>query len=252
MAVWVSRGRKLIDLFLEMEKGKVLDIPAGMGQEAAQLLLLGYQVLAADLFPPRIPNRAFPWVTVDANVSFPFRSATFDYVLSREGIEHLENQASFLRECGRVLKPGGKLILTTPNVMHLYGRLSHFLIGQRTLREGLANEIQTLRSKKENKFYHGHIFHLDYFRLRYLLRLSEFDRIEIFTDRYSPTSIALAWLVPLLFAASKLSIKMDSRKARKKGYDVPPMPVLRQILEHVFSRALLFGKRMIVVAEKSV
>jgi len=252
MAVRVRRGRKLIDLFLHMERGNLLDIPAGGGKESAHLLQMGYQVVAADLFPPRIENRAFPRVIVDANVFLPFRSATFDYVLSREGIEHLENQASFLRECGRVLKPGGKLILTAPNVMHLGSRLSHFLIGQRTLRRGLANEIQTLRSKKENKFYHGHIFFLDYFRLRYLLRLSEFDRIEIFTDKYSPTSIALAWLVPLLFAASKLSIKMGGRTARKKGQNGLPMPVLKQILEHVFSCALLFGKRMIVVAEKSV
>jgi SAM-dependent methyltransferase len=252
MAIWVKRGRKLVDLFLEMEKGAVLDIPSGKGQEAAHLLRLGYRVVAADLFPSRAENPNFPWVTADANASFPFRDAAFDYVLSREGIEHFENQAGFLRECGRVLKPGGKLVLTTPNVMHLGSRLSHFLIGQRTLRRGLANEIQTLRKKEGNDLYHGHIFLLDYFRLRYLLRLSEFDRIKIFTDRYSPTSIALAGVVPLLFAASKLSIKMGGRAGRKKGRKSSPMPVLNQILEHLFSGALLFGKRMIVLAEKSV
>jgi len=40
-------------------------------------------------------------------------------VLSREGIEHLENQMGFLRNCARVLAPGGRIVIITSNMMHL-------------------------------------------------------------------------------------------------------------------------------------
>ena len=43
----------------------------------------------------------------------------------------------FLRNCARVIRPGGKIVLTTPNLMHLSARASSFLTGQRNLRRGL-------------------------------------------------------------------------------------------------------------------
>ena len=44
-------------------------------------------------------------------------SASIDVVVSFETIEHIEDQAKFLNECHRVLKPGGVLICSTPNQM---------------------------------------------------------------------------------------------------------------------------------------
>jgi SAM-dependent methyltransferase len=52
--------------------------------------------------------------------SFPFPKDTFDVVLFCEIIEHLQNDpAAVLREIHRVLKRGGTLVLTTPNVSRL-------------------------------------------------------------------------------------------------------------------------------------
>lgn len=45
----------------------------------------------------------------------PFGSATFDLVTTTEVIEHVPNEREMLREIGRVLKPGGRLVLTTPH-----------------------------------------------------------------------------------------------------------------------------------------
>lgn len=249
MALLIKRGGKLINIFSQMQKGKILDIPAGGGKESLNLLKMGYQSFPTDLFPSATKNPALAWVQADGNEIFPFRGETFDYVLSREGIEHLENQAHFLRECARVLKPGGKLILTTPNIMCLSTRLSRLLVGHRTFRRGLANEVQTLRGMTGTKVYHGHIFLIDYFRLRYLLRMAGFGEIRVFTDKFSPTSIAFVWLVPILFISSKLAIRMYRSKAFRKTLKFPPELVLQEILSHVFSPALLFGKRMIIVAE---
>lgn len=226
----------------------MLDLPAGAGGESARLEQMGFEVVSSDLFPPAAGRSEQRWVRADCNAPLPFRTGAFDAVLSREGIEHFENQAGFLRECARVLRPGGRIVLTTPNVMHLAARLSALLTGQRTMRRGLANEVETLRARSAGRFYHGHIFLIDYFRLRYLMRLAGFGGIELYTDRFSPSSLALAWIVPVMYAASRGAVVAFGRKARQHRRAVAPPEVTAEIMRHVFSPALLFGKRMIVSA----
>jgi len=45
----------------------------------------------------------------------PFAAGYFDLIISRYVVEHLEDPALIFREFHRVLKPGGKVILATPN-----------------------------------------------------------------------------------------------------------------------------------------
>ncbi len=240
----------LRSLFADLEAGRVLDVPAGGGLQTAALVARGFNVCSVDLFPRHRAAPGQSWVCADANDPLPFRASSFDYLLCREGIEHLEDQMGFLRECARVLRPGGRIILTTPNVMHLAARISAFLTGQRNLRRGLVNEVQTLRGRNGARIYHGHAFLLDYFRARYMMRLAGFDKLQVYTDHLSPTAVAAAPLVPILWAAMKFSVAVSARNARKPGHKPPSPPVIREIFRHVLSPALLFGKRMILMAER--
>jgi SAM-dependent methyltransferase len=70
----------------------------------------------------------------------PFRSESFDLVLSHAVIEHVADAARYLRECGRVLKPGGRMFLSTAPYLSFAGahlpRLKvpvplHLLVGRR-------------------------------------------------------------------------------------------------------------------------
>src|SRR5208282_6279036 len=151
-----ERRRARVDffsLFERMERARLLDIPAGAGGESARLERMGFEVVSADLFPLSAGMPAPRWVRADCNAPLPFRTGAFDGVLSREGIEHFESQAGFVRECARVLRPGGRIVLTTPNLMHLSARVSALLTGQRTMRRGLANEVETLRARSAGRFY---------------------------------------------------------------------------------------------------
>ncbi|MBS1792998.1 MAG: class I SAM-dependent methyltransferase [Acidobacteria bacterium] len=54
-------------------------------------------------------------VLLGDGTNLPFRDASFDVVTSFETLEHLHERARFLAELKRVLKPDGRLVLSTPN-----------------------------------------------------------------------------------------------------------------------------------------
>ena len=58
------------------------------------------------------------WLVADAH-PLPFRDAAFDALFAGELIEHLPDPRPALAEFRRVLRPGGALILTTPNRLRL-------------------------------------------------------------------------------------------------------------------------------------
>ncbi len=58
----------------------------------------------------------FRWVLLK-DYDFPFGSNEFDNVLCFETVEHFSKPELFIKELCRVLKPGGKIIITTPNVL---------------------------------------------------------------------------------------------------------------------------------------
>jgi 2-polyprenyl-3-methyl-5-hydroxy-6-metoxy-1,4-benzoquinol methylase len=50
----------------------------------------------------------------------PFRSAAFDLVTCLDYLEHIDNDDACLRECRRVLKDGGELVVVTPHTGRLF------------------------------------------------------------------------------------------------------------------------------------
>src|SRR5262249_33899517 len=65
-------------------------------------------------------------VYLDATKRFPFKDNTFDYVYSEHMIEHIEYDAALfmLGECFRVLRPGGRIGISAPDLIVLFGLLS--------------------------------------------------------------------------------------------------------------------------------
>lgn len=74
-------------------------------------------------------------VRLGSITALPYADATFDRVLCLDVLEHLtfDDQPRALAELTRVLRPGGEILLSVPNLAHLQSRL-HFLLRGRLIR----------------------------------------------------------------------------------------------------------------------
>ena len=75
------------------------------------------------------PNYASPHVIAGSLSSLPFDAASFDRALCLDVLEHLPfpEQSQALAELFRVVRPGGELLVSVPNLAHLQSRV-HFLL----------------------------------------------------------------------------------------------------------------------------
>jgi SAM-dependent methyltransferase len=112
---------------------RILEIGVTPGQFTQLLVESGYQVSGVDLNPA--PRRSL-WEQLGVEVRqanlerepTPFADNLFDWVIFSEVIEHLVySPLPVLREFHRVLAPGGKLLITTPNELYAKSRLRAIL-----------------------------------------------------------------------------------------------------------------------------
>jgi SAM-dependent methyltransferase len=103
----------------EVEGPRLLEIGAGEGYGAALLAERVPAVLALDYDAPTIAHlgRRYPALAaVRGNLAaLPVVDASIDTVVSLQVIEHVWDHPQFVAECTRVLRPGGLLVLSTPN-----------------------------------------------------------------------------------------------------------------------------------------
>lgn len=104
------------------EGREVLDLGCGSGYGAASLADTAKTVVAVDVSGEaiafaatryRTPNLSFR--KIEADGPLPFADQAFDVVLSFQVIEHVDDEAAYLREARRVLRPGGVMIIVTPD-----------------------------------------------------------------------------------------------------------------------------------------
>ena len=97
---------------------EILDVGCGTGVNARHLAARGHSVFGIDLAPTAVRQfclAGFKGTVADVTEGIPAADGQYDLIFASEVIEHLADTESFLKELNRVTKPGGRLILTTPN-----------------------------------------------------------------------------------------------------------------------------------------
>jgi SAM-dependent methyltransferase len=109
----LAQRQQIIDEYLATNQIKKLQIGAGTNP------LTGW--LNTD-YEPTTNTMVF----LNATKPFPFRDALFDYVFSEHMIEHISYKEGLfmMKEVFRVLKPGGKVWIATPDVKNIVGLFS--------------------------------------------------------------------------------------------------------------------------------
>jgi len=107
--------------------GQLLEIGCGEGRGVEQLLPLSESYIGLDKIAEVIEmlRAKFPNVDFRKAVIPPFDGfldESFDTIVSFQVIEHIPNDRLFLQEIYRLLKPGGKAIISTPNNSHTLSR----------------------------------------------------------------------------------------------------------------------------------
>ena len=114
-----SQRTRLRSLYLSGTRpGRLLDVGCGDGSQLARLAAMGWQVEGQEVDVAAAEQarcRHGLRVHLGALQEIRLPEATFDAVTLSHVIEHVHDPVALLKECHRILKPGGILIAVTPN-----------------------------------------------------------------------------------------------------------------------------------------
>jgi SAM-dependent methyltransferase len=236
----------------ELVGKEVLDVPAGNGDTAQLLLELGARITASDLYPEFFRYPAISCVQANLNGPLPFADASFDLVICQEGIEHMPNQLHLFQELNRVLRPGGRAIITTPNYSNLRTRLSYLLLESEAYKLMPPNETDSVwasdKAQTIHDVYLGHIFFANITKQRALAALSGLRIVEVHPTRVNYTSL---FLLPFYYPWMRLAGWVARRRGLRRGIPSPRRAeVYAELAQLNQSLTVLTGGHLIVEYEK--
>lgn len=202
----------------DMPRGTLLDVPAGEGALAARLARIGYDVSCCDLYPEIFKLRGVEIRRGDLSSVLPYEDGSFNYITCVEGLEHIENPQQAIREFGRLIRPGGTLIVSIPNILNIEERLKWLISGYTSHFKPLSQEaLQTLRadfgSMEEIAL---HVNPISYSELRYALEKNGFRIVKLHRDKRKSNQWLYWPIVGLIRLVNGLS---SARKRRERWTD---------------------------------
>ena len=216
--------------------GRVLDMPAGNGMVSDELRRRGF-----DAVPGDINRERTDFVYTDMSKPLPFEDASFDGVMCLEGIEHMLEPFALMREMFRILRPGGILVITTPNVMSLYSRL-HFLLYGSPYQFAATQQRRVPPGVMEDR---GHIAPMSYLHLRYYTHCLGGEVVTVEGDKTKRKVLYPVYLLlwGLAWVASRgEAFRPDPRWPDRRW---------EQARDHVLGRPTMLARSLVFVARKS-
>ena len=222
------------ELLGEVANRKVLDLPCGEGAFSKRMFESGADVFSADFLNIiRIPHAQFS--LVDMNGRLPYADEMFDAVVCIDGIEHIEKPFDFIRECQRIIRKDGVLVISTPNLSALRSRWRYLLTG---FHQGEKSPLD----ESEYTPYH-HLSLVSFPELRYRLHANGFKVAAVRTNRVKFISWLYVVLAPLAYVVTVLAFNKEEKVARVREQN-------KEIARQMFTVPVLFGETLIVKATR--
>lgn len=213
----------------------VLDLPCGEGAFTQRMLAKGVDVFSADFLNIiQLPHAKFSRANMDERL--PYADAAFDAVICIDGIEHIERPFDFIRECQRIIRKDGMLIISTPNLSALRSRWRYLLTG---FHQG---EKSPLNESHQTPYHHKSL--VSFPELRYRLHANGFRVAAVRTNRVKSISWLYAILAPLAYLVTVLAFRKEDKAAHVREQN-------REIVSQMFTIPVLFGETLIVKATRN-
>jgi SAM-dependent methyltransferase len=128
-----ERRLQMIAGWCKLENARVLEAGCGIGMYASQIRRrYTPDVEAFDIEAERVKAASVdtPHALISAAEYLPYKTDTFDTIISNEVIEHVMDDVMAAREMVRILKPGGRIIMFAPNRWYPVEQHGHYWRGQ--------------------------------------------------------------------------------------------------------------------------
>jgi SAM-dependent methyltransferase len=209
----VGLHETVLSILEPLPRGRILDCPAGEGALAESLVAAGFEVRCCDLYSELFRLDQVEIKRGDLSGTLPYHSASFDYITSLDGLEHIDSPPQAFREYRRLLKPGGHLVISVPNIMNIEERLKWLLYGY-------TSHFKPLSDQSKAKIHYDcagkdeiavHANPIGYNELRYYLEKNGFLIQGVYRDRKK----ANQWLYWPLVAFIRLLARLTPAARRK-------------------------------------
>jgi SAM-dependent methyltransferase len=181
-------------------------------------------------------------VTLDPDVDLcerlPYDDGAFDVVLLTEVIEHLPSHYRLVEEIGRILKPGGFLVLSTPNIQRLHSRFHFFWTGtHKLIRRRIGWDLE------KDDLYAYHINPVDFPHLHTLLHLSGLHLSSLHFTKYK-WGYSFWWLLyPLVWLFTRIETARRVKTPRHREGE-------NDLFHWMMRPEMLFSEQILLVAER--
>ncbi len=203
-----------------LKKGRLLDVGCGSGDFLVRMKKAGWDVHGIEPDPEavRVAHAKLGDCVLLGTVDHSsLGEGSFDAVTLHHVVEHAYDPIGLLRRCGRLLKPGGRLALVTPNI----DSMGHRLFGQ------------AWRGLEPPR-------HIHLFSIRTLRKLAALSRLEVKVLRTSSRSAHWIWTASNAIRMGGSSKPRLWQKARGLAFQVREERS-RRISEEVGEEVLLLA-----------